>query len=92
MNDFPKERQVLTKYRKVLHSVLFNGLRKWRQAGLLGQITNGQQFGRALEMLYNTPERSFPREVDPEQRSKFIEDSKWIIHPTHPTSNSSCIS
>jgi hypothetical protein len=76
LTDFPKEGQILGEYRQLLHSILYNGLRKWRQSGLLTEIVNGQQFSRALEMLQSQNEGTFPKEVNEKQRNKFHEDSK----------------
>lgn len=66
---------MLTEYRQVLHSLLLNGLRQWRKAGLLGNITNGEQFARALEML-QSGQQTAKEEVDSALHSKFLEDSK----------------
>uniref|UniRef100_A0A1I8BMW0 Fatty acid synthase n=1 Tax=Meloidogyne hapla TaxID=6305 RepID=A0A1I8BMW0_MELHA len=75
LDDFPKEKEILFEYRQLLHSILFNGLCKWSEFGLFNKITNGEQFGRALEML----KRRLPPIMDEEKRNKFIEDSKCTL-------------
>ena len=73
LTEFPKEREVLAEYRQLLHSLLLNGLRQWSKDCLLGHITNGEQFARALKML---EEQTIKEKVDSVQHSKFLEDSK----------------
>jgi len=43
---------------------------------LFNKITNGEQFGRALEMLKS---RHTQIEINEEIRNKFIEDSKYFF-------------
>lgn len=53
MNDFPKEREDIEKYRKVLLAKLLDGLKKWKSKNVFSVLTNGKQLEKTLNSIPN---------------------------------------
>lgn len=69
MNDFPKSREAIEKYRQVLFAKLSEGLKKWKAKDVFSSLTNGKQLEKALKSIPNV-------KLEEEVYEKCLVDSK----------------
>lgn len=72
--EFPKERQGLIIYRNALITSIRDGLKAWKQAGVLDKLQNGKHFKKALEKI-----SARHKELNAAEYKKLLEDSKYVV-------------